>query len=81
MHGQRVSPADLTRPAAAGRTGHEERTMKFYRDLFEASLNRVVPEHDKKRFFQAFYSTFIHMSPETEQHFTTPGRGRPADDL
>ncbi|MFS9669448.1 globin, partial [Klebsiella pneumoniae] len=24
--------------------------MKFYRDLFEASLNRVVPEHDKKRF-------------------------------
>lgn len=60
----------LTRPAAAGRTGHEERTMKFYRDLFEASLNRVVPEHDKKRFFQAFYSTFIHMSPETEQHFS-----------
>ena len=44
--------------------------MKFYRDLFEASLNRVVPEHDKKRFFQAFYSTFIHMSPETEQHFS-----------
>ncbi|MDP1217072.1 globin, partial [Klebsiella pneumoniae] len=26
--------------------------MKFYRDLFEASLNRVVPEHDKQRFFQ-----------------------------
>ena len=44
--------------------------MKFYRDLFEASLNRVVPEHDKQRFFQAFYSTFIHMSPETEQHFS-----------
>ncbi|STW89249.1 Uncharacterised protein [Klebsiella pneumoniae] len=44
--------------------------MKFYRDLFEASLNRVVPERDKQRFFQAFYSTFIHMSPETEQHFS-----------
>ena len=44
--------------------------MKFYRDLFEASLNRVVPEHDKQRFFQAFYSTFIHMSSETEQHFS-----------
>lgn len=44
--------------------------MKFYRDLFEASLNRVVPEHDKQRFFQAFYSTFIHMSTETEQHFS-----------
>ncbi|MBL1822857.1 globin, partial [Klebsiella pneumoniae] len=43
---------------------------KFYRDLFEASLNRVVPERDKQRFFQAFYSTFIHMSPETEQHFS-----------
>ncbi|MCP6247728.1 globin, partial [Klebsiella pneumoniae] len=24
--------------------------MKFYRDLFEASLNRVVPERDKQRF-------------------------------
>ncbi|MBL1728989.1 globin, partial [Klebsiella pneumoniae] len=23
--------------------------MKFYRDLFEASLNRVVPERDKQR--------------------------------
>ena len=44
--------------------------MKFYRDLFEASLNRVVPDHDKQRFFQAFYSTFIHMSPETEQHLS-----------
>ena len=44
--------------------------MKFYRDLFEASLNRVVPEHDKQRFFEAFYTTFIHMSRETEQHFS-----------
>jgi len=44
--------------------------MKFYRDLFEVSLNRVIPEHDKKRFFEAFWDTFIHMSPETEQHFT-----------
>ncbi len=44
--------------------------MKFYRDLFEASLNRVVPEHDKQRFFEAFYTTFIHMSAETEQHFS-----------
>ncbi len=26
--------------------------MKFYRDLFEASLNRVVPERDKQRFFR-----------------------------
>ena len=43
--------------------------MKFYRDLFEASLNRVIPGHDKKRFFEAFWDTFIHMSPETEQHF------------
>ena len=43
--------------------------MKFYRDLFEASLNRVLPENDKKRFFEAFRETFIHMSPETEQHF------------
>ncbi|WP_061708125.1 globin family protein [Pseudenterobacter timonensis] len=44
--------------------------MKFYRDIFEASLNRVLPENDKKRFFQAFYTTFIHISPETEQHFS-----------
>lgn len=43
--------------------------MKFYRDLFEASLNRVIPGHDKKRFFEAFWDTFIHMSLETEQHF------------
>jgi hemoglobin-like flavoprotein len=43
--------------------------MKFYRDLFEASLNRVLPENDKKRFFHSFYSAFLHMSPETEQHF------------
>ena len=70
MHGQRVSPADPNPPGRCRANGHEERTMKFYRDLFEASLNRVVPEHDKKRFFQAFYSTFIHMSPETEQHFS-----------
>ncbi|VTP68925.1 Uncharacterised protein [Leclercia adecarboxylata] len=32
--------------------------MKFYRDLFEASLNRVIPEHDKKRFFDIFWDTF-----------------------
>ncbi|EEI4139265.1 globin [Salmonella enterica] len=44
--------------------------MKFYRDLFEASLNRVLPENDKKRFFEAFRDTFIHMSPETERHFS-----------
>ncbi|WP_230350706.1 globin [Lelliottia sp. WAP21] len=43
--------------------------MKFYRDLFDASLNRVLPESDKKAFFLAFYTAFIHMSPETEQHF------------
>ncbi|MCE6965607.1 globin [Enterobacter sp. MW07] len=43
--------------------------MKFYRDLFEASLNRVIAGHDRKRFFEAFWDTFIHMSPETERHF------------
>ncbi|EAT3906323.1 globin [Salmonella enterica] len=50
--------------------------MKFYRDLFEASLNRVLPENDKKRFFEAFRDTFIHMSPETERHFSR----RPGDE-
>ncbi|KZR34148.1 MULTISPECIES: hypothetical protein [Enterobacter] len=49
--------------------------MKFYRDLFDASLNRVLPENDKRRFLQAFWETFIHMSPETEQHFAR-GQGR-----
>lgn len=44
--------------------------MKFYRDLFEASLNRVIPENDKKSFFQAFYDAFKHMTPETELHFS-----------
>lgn len=49
--------------------------MKFYRDLFEASLNWVIPEHDKKRFFDIFWDTFSHMSPETEQHFARrPGK-------
>lgn len=49
--------------------------MKFYRDLFEASLNRVIPEHDKTRFFDAFWETFSHMSSETEQHFARrPGK-------
>lgn len=62
---------NLTRPAAACRANgslgaHHEVLSRS----FEASLNRVVPEHDKQRFFQAFYSTFIHMSPETEQHFS-----------
>lgn len=50
--------------------------MKFYRDLFEASLSRVLPENDKRRFFEAFLETFIHMSPETERHFA----GRPESD-
>ncbi|WP_318373508.1 globin [Enterobacter sp.] len=44
--------------------------MKFYRDLFEASLNRVIPDNDKKSFFQAFYDAFKHMTPETELHFS-----------
>ncbi|MGK9174702.1 globin [Yokenella regensburgei] len=43
--------------------------MKFYRDLFEASLNRVLPDDDKTPFFEAFYEAFMHMSPETERHF------------
>ncbi len=43
--------------------------MKFYRDLFDASLNRVLPENDKRHFFETFWETFVHMSPETEQHF------------
>ncbi|MHA0982086.1 globin [Kosakonia cowanii] len=43
--------------------------MKFYRDLFEASLSRVFPDDEKRAFFNAFYTTFMHMSPETEQHF------------
>ncbi len=44
--------------------------MKFYRDLFEASLNRVIPDADKKAFFQAFFEAFKHMTPETELHFS-----------
>lgn len=44
--------------------------MKFYRDLFESSLNRVFPDNDKTAFFQTFYDAFVHMSPETEQHFS-----------
>lgn len=43
--------------------------MKFYRDLFDASLSRVFPQDDKTPFFNAFYEKFIHMSPETERHF------------
>ncbi len=43
--------------------------MKFYRDLFEASVSRVLSEANKKDFFLAFYEAFIHRSPETEQHF------------
>lgn len=43
--------------------------MKFYRDLFEASLGRVFPQEDKKPFFNAFYQAFVTMSPETERHF------------
>ena len=46
--------------------------MKFYRDLFDASLNRVLPENDKRHFFETFWETFVHMSP---------GRRWPADDL
>ncbi|EKS6735924.1 globin [Enterobacter ludwigii] len=44
--------------------------MKFYRDLFESSLNRVFPNNEKTAFFQTFYGAFVHMSPETEQHFS-----------
>lgn len=44
--------------------------MKFYRDLFESSLNRVFPDNEKTAFFQTFYEAFVHMSPETEQHFS-----------
>ncbi|HAZ55142.1 MAG TPA: globin [Franconibacter helveticus] len=43
--------------------------MKFYRDLFDASLSRIFPQDDKAPFFNAFYEKFIHMSPETERHF------------
>ncbi|WP_205956034.1 globin [Pantoea stewartii] len=43
--------------------------MKFYRDLFEASVSRVLSETNKKDFFLAFYEAFIHRTPETEQHF------------
>ncbi|WP_029590893.1 globin [Franconibacter pulveris] len=51
--------------------------MKFYRDLFDASLSRVFPQDDKTPFFNAFYEKFIHMSPETERHFQAVN----ADDL
>ncbi|VYU44190.1 globin [Metakosakonia massiliensis] len=44
--------------------------MKFYRDLFDASLSRVFPNDEKSAFFNAFYATFRHMSPETESHFS-----------
>ncbi|WP_236279146.1 globin family protein [Enterobacter bugandensis] len=44
--------------------------MKFYRDLFESSLNRVFPNNEKTAFFQTFYDSFVHMSPETEAHFS-----------
>lgn len=44
--------------------------MKFYRDLFESSLNRVFPNNEKTAFFQTFYDAFVHMSPETEAHFS-----------
>ena len=46
--------------------------MKFYRDLFDASLNRVLPENDKRHFFETFWETFIHMSPETCLLYTSP---------
>lgn len=49
--------------------------MKFYRDLFDASLSRVFPNDEKKAFFDAFYQTFLHMSPETEQHFSRLAAG------
>ncbi len=29
--------------------------MKFYRDLFESSLNRVFPDNEKTAFFETFY--------------------------
>lgn len=50
--------------------------MKFYRDLFEASLGRVFPGDEKKAFFDAFYATFLHMTPETERHFSRLAEGR-----
>ena len=52
--------------------------MKFYRDLFESSLNRVFPNNEN-RVFQTFYDAFVHMSPETEAHFSSAGSGGSAD--
>ncbi|UNA31596.1 hypothetical protein LOF14_00055 [Klebsiella variicola subsp. variicola] len=56
--------------------------MKFLSRSFEASLNRVVPEHDKQRFFQASTAPLSICHPETEQHFSNaPREEAPADDL
>ncbi|ELY4079259.1 globin [Cronobacter sakazakii] len=43
--------------------------MMLYRDLFDESYSRLFPDDDKQPFFDAFFNRFIHMTPETEQHF------------
>ena len=48
--------------------------MKFYRDLFDASLNRVLPENDKRHFFETFWETFVNMSPQSDEGLGLPPR-------